>query len=175
MSRRAKLRSRCLPAPRKLDAPVAMFAYIQDSLNWREWRGRTLSLRKAQEMIAAGEAQPVTRKTENGLVTFYRETKPSRAEAPSPCALTAATMEAVSRRGDRGRLSRAEAAHIAKYMMWPMEHDRRNPATVVSGSLRDLQRAEAMLANARRVPKVGKQQGSGGVRAEFYPEPAVAA
>ncbi len=135
---------------KKLDRPVLLAGYAQDSENWREWMGRRVSARTALEMVSAGEAQELYRQTENGVISIYRETGPTRASKASPAMLTLSTMLAVSGEIDR-------RSEVEKYAMWPFEFDRRNAATVGPAvGYFERQRAQQILNRARgiRVPNL---------------------
>ena len=159
--------------PRKLDQPVALAAYAQASPDWHEWMVRSVSLRTALEMVDAGEAEAVTRKTDNGLVTIYRETKPTRASKSSPATLTFATMLAVAKRRDE-RLRPDEMAHVAKFLVWPFIGDTRAVAVRPRVTERELRQAQAVSDRACGVMAVRKTSSRGEVRAEYYEEPQAA-
>jgi hypothetical protein len=110
--------------PRLLDRPVAMFGYLQESTNWLDWRYRVISRRKAEEMFAAGEAEKFTRRTEQGIIEFFKEKSPIRAGAPTPTTLTEDTTQAVAARRCR-RLEPSERAHILKFDVWAEIGDHR--------------------------------------------------
>ena len=159
-------------APRKLDTPVFMAAYSQVAEKWLDWHGRRMTVRHAEAMVVGGEAEVFTRKTDNGLIRVYRETKPSRASQPTPCTLTLRTMLAVARRGESD-LSGGERREIAKLVLWPFEHDRLNPSTVgprVSDSERAA--AQAMLDRARGVNVLRPGRGKAEVQALYLAAPA---
>ena len=107
--------------PRKLDQPVMMAAYSQDTPDWEKWRSRTVSLRHCLEMVAAGEAKEIVRQGKNGLVAFFQETNPTRASESSPTTLTMATMNAVARSDEQ--LTAGEKAHVLKFRVWGLIGD----------------------------------------------------
>lgn len=113
-----------------MDAPVRMFAYVQDTPEWRNWRGRTVTQRTAQRMVAEGEAIEITREHNGTIVTMYREMRPTRLSRPTPCTLTFATSNAAAANEPGVQLTRSERSHIAKLTFWPLEFDRKNAATV---------------------------------------------
>jgi hypothetical protein len=183
MSRRARRRVQSVikrPSElRKLDQPVIVFSYLQDSGNWRTWRFRLVSLRKVLEMVSEGQAETLTRKTANGLVIFYRETQASRLSAPSPTTLTLATMNAVGRSGNpQDRLEPSDYAHVVKFRVWPLIGDTK--AVAVRPRISDSERilAEKLFDRARGV-KESKQRTrasrTGDVQALYFDAPQVAA
>ena len=137
MNHRRANRIKRAPAKR-LDAPVAMFSYIQNSVEWMNWRFRKVTLRSAMRMVSAGEASATTRKYKGEIVTIYRESQPSRRSHPTPCALSMSVMVALgssvtpvapAERPDLA-LTRGELANIEKFLAWPLVGDERNAATV---------------------------------------------
>jgi hypothetical protein len=174
MSRRR--RHCCAPVKpvqaRKLDQPAILFRYTQESASWREWTYRTVSLRKALEMLAAGEADLVERKTENGLVTMFKESKPSRAAGPSPCTLTLKTLQAVAQRALHCPLSGGERAQIVKYMLWPFIGDTLAVAVRPKVTERERRAAASLFEECRNARKTDRHTGFSETRAMYFePEP----
>ena len=143
--------------PAKLNQPVMMAAYAQSSDFWRNWVGRHLTVRTALRMVAAKEAEAITRMTPNGLVTIYRETQPSRAHQPSPSSLTVATSHALARRGER--LTAAEQAHVNKFLLWPTIGDNKAPLVQPRMSEQHQREAERILGvNEKRLAAEAQAQ-----------------
>jgi hypothetical protein len=137
---------------------VAHFAYIQCAPKWTDWNFRTISLAKALQLVALGEAEAITRQ-KGGFVQVvgYRALKPTNWEKPSPTTLTYATMVAVGNadalnlgRDDRYRLSRRECDEIVKFRVWPLIGDTR--AVAVRPRITDAERliAEKLLRTGGR-------------------------
>ena len=114
---------------RKLDRPVILFGYMQDSPDWRSWlasqRFRRVTLRKALQMVEAGEAEVLTRQTDHGVEEFYKETHAVRAGSPTPATLTLSTMEAVRRRACGLRMGHNHREQVFKFDVWPEIGDHR--------------------------------------------------
>lgn len=108
---------------------VSVFYAQQDTSEWRQWRYRTVSLAKAEEMEKAGEVERVVRQYEGKpQCVGFRAKSPLRASQTSPCTLTMATTIAVGKRALGQRLSRGETAHVAKFIAWPLIGDTKAPA-----------------------------------------------
>lgn len=151
---------------KKMDQHVVMAAYAQDIPDWRQWRGRHVSLRKALEMVAASEAEPIRRKTPNGIITFYKETKPSRAGSPTPCTLTLSTMLAVGRDkdGSKAKLTPREYNEVVKFRIWPTIGDQKAVAVRPRMTVSERNFAEKLFDCAKG--KVVAQKKSTSVRGE---------
>jgi hypothetical protein len=163
-------------AMKKLDQHVVMAAYAQESTDWRMWRARHVSLRKALEMVAASEAQAITRKSANGIITFYRETKPSRAGSPTPCTLTLSTMLAVGRSkdGSKAKLEPREYNEVVKFRVWPLIGDTRAVAVRPRITPREKAFAEKLFEKAKTKAVTPKKDCStrGEVQALYFDAPA---
>lgn len=133
---------------------VKHFAYIQDSEKWENWTSRTISYRQAQLLLAAGEAQPVSRML-NGAVQIvgYRATQPTSWEQPSPTTLTMGTMNAVAKDSTGERLTRREREHVVKFRVWPLVGD--SKAVAVRPPMTPIERhfAEQILRHGYRRSK----------------------
>lgn len=110
---------------------VPLFAYAQSTEKWADWIFRTVNYRKAEQMVALGEAERITRKL-NGTVQVvgYRCSRPTSWERPSPTTLTYGTMIAVGNADSNGRevaerhkLTRGEQRQIDKFHAWPLVGD----------------------------------------------------
>ena len=126
---------------------VAHFAYAQLSQRWEQWTFRTISERQALQLVAAGEATPITRK-KDGIVQVvgYQALTPTSWERPSPATLTLATTNAVanavaSEQSAPPKLTRRERDEIFKFKVWPLIGDTR--AVAVRPRISDADRAEA--------------------------------
>ena len=107
---------------------VCHFAYAQLSEKWEEWKFRTISHRQANQLVAAGEATPVTREKDGVVyIVGYRALKPTNWERPSSPTLTVATTNAVAnavaREGINPRLTRREREEIFKYKVYALIGD----------------------------------------------------
>jgi hypothetical protein len=109
---------------------VAYFSYSQSTEKWKDWTFRTISQRQAENLVAAGEARPITR-MRDGIVQVvgFRATKPTSWERESPATLTYATMVAVGNDGGgvpadpRYRQTRREREEVTKFRVWALIGD----------------------------------------------------
>jgi hypothetical protein len=127
---------------------VAHYAYLQASSKWSEWTYRTISLRQAENLVAAGEVERVTRMVDGAVQTVgFRALKPTSWEHPSPATLTFATMIAVGNAD--GRLTRREEMEVIKFRLWPLIGD--NRAIRVGPAMTPAERlsAEKLLATGK--------------------------
>jgi hypothetical protein len=162
--------------PNKVNQPVRLFAYTQESPKWETWRGRTVTLRTAELMVAAGEAERLTRRLGREIVTIYKAKTPTQPSLPSPCTLTMATSHAVSISGGRQKLTRGEQAHVDKVTEWPfvpvLASQRRSTIRPASGE-RERKAHEAMMRRAQGVrPKAREFRSKHEIRTmhhEFQP------
>lgn len=126
MTRRSrnKVRSRGKLVLNAYNKMVKHFAYIQGTLDWKEWSHRTISTRQAEILVATGNAEIVTRMVA-GTVTIvgYRATSPTSWERPSPSTLTFATMNAVGKEAMHCQLTRREEREVLKFRVWPLIGD----------------------------------------------------
>ena len=143
MNVRRKGRVNAPVVPSRANQPVMMASYIQDTMNWQAWRGRAVTLRTASAMVAADEAEVVTRRTANGIITFFRETKPARASESSPTTLTMATMHAVARSEEH--LTPGEKAHVLKFRVWALIGDTKAVTVRPRISAEERKLAESLL------------------------------
>lgn len=133
---------------------VAYFAYAQVSQRWREWSFRTVSQRQAEALVAAGEAESITRFHDGAVrVVGYRALKPTSWERPSPATLTAGTLCAVGNavgRPEEIRLTRYERNEIVKFQVWALIGDTKAVAVRPRISEADRRLAEGLLARGGR-------------------------
>lgn len=121
---------------------VRLFGLEQeDGQDWTEWTYRSVSLRVAEQMVAAGEAEVVCDVIVDELtVVGYRRTQAATG-APSPTTLTRSTMDAVAN-GKHGGLSFAERRQVEKYQVWALIGDTR--AVAVRPRISDAERRRGL-------------------------------
>jgi hypothetical protein len=119
---RTKVLTRRKLVPTNYSRKVAHFANNQLSPKWQEWTFRTISLRQALIMEAAGEVDRITREVDGAVqIVGFLAKNPSIPGNPTPATLTLATLNAVSNRD--GRLTRGEELQVIKFLAWPMIGD----------------------------------------------------
>lgn len=121
---RSRVRSRGKVVLNAYTRMVAYFAYAQQTEKWREWSFRTISQRQAEQLVAAGEAMPITRQMDGVVqIVGYRALQPTSWERPSPATLTLGTMQAVLRESYKERLTRRQRDEILKFRVWALIGD----------------------------------------------------
>jgi len=148
---RSRVRSRGKVVLNAYTRKVAYFAYSQSSPRWREWTFRTKSQRAAEQLVAAGEAEPIVREVDGVVqVVGYRALSPTSWERPSPATLTYSTMMAVGNDEEGAKLSRWERREILKFRVWPLIGDTRAVAVRPRISADERRHAEGLLAKGGR-------------------------
>lgn len=151
---RSRVRSRGKVVLNAYSRMVPYFAYAQTTDKWREWTFRTKSQRQAEALVAAGEAEIVTRMVDGVVrVVGYRALTPTSWERPSPATLTFGTMCAVGNQdaegkddiAERHRLTRRERAEIVKFKVWPLIGDTKAVAVRPRISAAERREAEKLL------------------------------
>jgi hypothetical protein len=150
MTKRCKnrVRSRGKLVLNSYNRMVAHFAYNQISGKWREWTFRTISLREAEKLEAAGEVKRVTREVDGVLqVIGFASLEATVSGRPTPTTLTKKTLDAVSNQD--GRLTRREEIEVIKFIVWPLIGDTK--AVCVRPPMTPIERhfAEKVLAVGR--------------------------
>lgn len=150
---RKRRSNRCSQLTRSNQA-VVMFAFSRIQQDWRTWWYRSMSLRTAMKLVAAGDAEELLIETENGPTVFFRETTPpgpmlnaERNCYQSPTTLTVATMNAVAIAEPGVRLTRAEKAHVDKFKVWPLIGDTK--AVAIRPRMTDSERSSAQKLMTR--------------------------
>lgn len=144
---------------------VAYFAYEQGSYRWREWSFRTISQREAWNLVAAGEAEVITRMKDGEVqVVGYRATKPTSWQRPSPATLTAGTLKAVGNAVGKKEdlaLTRRERDEIFKFKVWALIGDDKAVCVRPRISARERREAEKLLGPLRCAVVSGMLDASG--------------
>lgn len=147
---RSRVRSRGKLVLTPYTKMVAHFAYAQPSEKWKDWNFRTISLREALNLVAAGEAEAVTREKDGAVqVVGYRALTPTSWERPSPASLTFATLNAVSNHVGEPKdlqVSRKDRMEYVKFKVWPLIGDTKAVAVRPRISDEDRVLAEKLLA-----------------------------
>jgi hypothetical protein len=160
---RTRVRSRGKVVLNVYSRMVSYFAYTQNSSKWREWTFRTVSQRQAELLVAAGEAEVITRMLDGAVrIVGYRALQPTSWERPSPATLTFGTMCAVGNQDADGkddiaaryRLTRRERQEIVKFKVWPLIGDTK--AVAVRPRITDAERREAEKLLRRPVVRQGR-------------------
>jgi hypothetical protein len=143
---RSRVRTRGKVVLTAMSRMVSYFAYIQPTPSWRDWNYRTISQRQALNLVAAGEAEPVTRLVEGVVRTVgYRALTPTSWEPIRPSGLTFATMRAVGKDAYGHKLTRRERLEVVKFKVWPLIGDSKAVAVRPRLSPADRAVAESLL------------------------------